>query len=519
MHHLDARAARRWGRDVLHQLGDQREEIDNLNVYPVPDGDTGTNLYLTVEAAVAAVERVPDDAGLGGVADAFARGALLGAKGNSGVILSQLLRGWADVLAEQPEGGPRAVRAALSRAAEQAYAAVSRPVEGTMLTVARAAAQGAERGSTLKDVVGNAVHAARAALAHTPDQLEALRQAGVVDAGGQGLLVLFESLAATVGGRRAGRRPRPRSTRPLSVPSTSRATPQQDAASRAAGRGICGPAYEVMYLLDAADDAVDPLRSRLDQLGDSLVVVGGGGLWNIHVHTDDVAAAVEAGLQAGRPHRLQVTRFADQRPHQPNSAAQSPLVGSPQRAVAVLAGAAGPGLARLFEGCGAEVVPSPADGLPSASDLLASIRRCKAEVVVLLPNDPQTLVVAQSAVSVAREEGIEAMVLPTHSAVQGLAAIAVHDPTSPLAQDLVRMSSAAAATRHVSVTCDVQEACEILTRMLAVGGDLLTVVTGTDPRSGQVAREVVAHVGRTQPQVEVSVVDGGQEGCLLLGLE
>ncbi|GAB3598462.1 DAK2 domain-containing protein [Angustibacter peucedani] len=528
---LDARAARRWGVDVLARLGDQRDEIDGLNVFPVPDGDTGTNLYLTVEQAVAAVEQLPDDADLGAVADAFARGALLGARGNSGVILSQLLRGWADVLREQG-GAPDAVRAALARAADQAYAAVGRPVEGTVLTVARAAADGAAAGGDdLTGVVTQALHQAQEALDRTPQQLEALARAGVVDAGGQGLVVLLESLVDTVSGRRSVRRPR----RAPSGPTAAQACDDLDEG---------GPAYEVMYLLDADDEAVTTLRGTLDALGDSLVVVGGGGLWNVHVHTDDVGAAVEAGVEAGRPHRIRVTHFAEQR-------GRRELAAGERRSVAVVAGAAGPGLAKVFEDCGAVVVLSAPGQRASTGEILEAVRDARADAVVLLPNDGDTLAAARAAGPAARDEGVQVAVLPTRAAVQGLAAIAVHDPDSPLSEDLVRMSAAAAATRHGAVTvaarealtsagwCQVGDALGILdgdvvvvgpdlrevagtvaTRMLQAGGELLTLVTGSDQQAAALADAVVAAVRSERRDVEVTVVEGGQDGYpLLLGVE
>ncbi|MGN6303158.1 MAG: DAK2 domain-containing protein [Angustibacter sp.] len=541
--HLDARAARQWGREVLAQLGEQRAEIDALNVFPVPDGDTGTNLYLTIESAAGAVEDLDDGAGLPEVADAFATGALLGARGNSGVILSQLLRGWAQVLAEQPDGGARAVREALERAAEEAYTAVSRPVEGTMLTVARAAAHGAREaaGDDLAAVVRAAVEAADDALARTTDQLEALHRAGVVDAGAQGLLVLLESLLGVVTEQRTVRSHRPP---PGARPVVSGASDDDPS--------DCGPEYEVMYLLDAPDDA-DPglatLRATLDRIGESTVVVGGGGLWNVHVHTDDVGAAIEAGVTAGRPHRIRVTRIADQRGRRA-ATGRGPGHGSDQ-AVAVVATAAGAGLAAVLEQAGAVVVPSAPGRRPSTAELLAAVRATHAQAVILLPNDRDTLVAAGAAAAAARDEGVHVAVLPTRAAVQGLAALAVHDPQSPLSQNLVRMSAAAAATRHGAVTVAAHEAltsagwcrpgdalglidgdvavigaqlpdvaADVVTRMLTGGGELLTLVTGDTEDAAALAEAVVAQVRAHRLDVEVNVVAGGQPGYpLLLGVE
>jgi dihydroxyacetone kinase-like predicted kinase len=305
-----------------------------------------------------------------------------------------------------------------------------------MLSIARAAADGA-RGGTLAAVVTGAAASARAALARTPQQLDVLARAGVVDAGGSGLLVLLEALAATV----TGERPRRRGRRPhVAQPAASAAA----ATLLTPGLHASGPAYEVMYLIDAADERVPELRSRLDALGDSLVVVGGAGLWNVHVHTDDIAAAIEAGIVAGRPHRLRVTRFADATP------ASTRASGQPRRPVAVVATASGPGLADVLTAHGAHVIDR-AGRTTSTAELLEAVQAVDADSVVVLPDDPQSLAAAQGAASAATQHGLHVAVLPTRAAVQALAAIAVHDPTGPRSEDLVRMAAAAAATRHGAV--------------------------------------------------------------------
>lgn len=523
--HLDARAGRRWALAALAELGDQRGEIDRSNVFPVADGDTGTNLLLTLEAGVAAVEQNPAAADcLSELAAVFARGALLGARGNSGVILAQFIRAWAQVLAEHQVADAATVREALGRGAAGAWAAVSRPVEGTMLSVARAASDGAA-GSTLAEVVTAAAAAAGAALERTTGQLDALARAGVVDAGGRGLLVLLDTLAEVVTGVSPGRRRRPW-TRPR-PPAVAGSEPD-------------GPAYEVVYLLDAGDEAVADLRTRLDGLGESLTVAGGEGLWTVHVHTDDVAGALEAGLAAGRPHRLAVTRLDG--PPRARPGEPGPLL--------VLATARGPGLAALLGASGAVVV-GPVGGRPSTLQLIQALRAAAGSRVVLLPDGPHALAVAGAAAGVARGEGQQVTVLPTRAAVQALAALAVHDPGAARDDDLVRMAAAAASTRHGSVRTaavdtatpvgpcrvgqtlglvggDVVEvgddpekvALSVVSRMLSAGGELLTLVWGSAPRSRALAEAVAGSVRRERGDVEVSVVDGGQAGeALLLGVE
>src|SRR3954454_22350980 len=293
---------------AVDALADTREEIDALNVYPVPDGDTGTNMYLTMSAARDAIhDAVAHGLDLGAALTAFRRGALLGARGNRGVILSQMLCALAIRIARAPpsERNAAVMAEAMAEATDASYAAVGTPVEGTILTVARAAADAAvrradEAAARARDVFAAAAEAAREALAHTPEQLEQLRAAGVVDAGGRGLSVILDAAETVL----TGRRPIP-ATQPIGTHTIPRAVSEADLHAD-------GPAYEVMYLLDAEDDAVAGLRGALAPLGDSLVVVGGEGLWNVHVHVDDVGAAIEAGIAAGHPHRVRVPDFAEQ---------------------------------------------------------------------------------------------------------------------------------------------------------------------------------------------------------------
>lgn len=317
---FDALAVRTWCGLALRALGRAREEIDAINVYPVADGDTGTNLYLTMESAVAAVEAVFDGHGtlterkppLADAARAMAHGALIGARGNSGTILAQLLRGMAQVLAADGETAHtdgEGLRLALRRAADSARHAVAHPVEGTVLSVASAAADAADGtegdcGSVARAAYGGAC----AALAATPGQLAVLERAGVVDAGGRGLVAVLAALVETFTGEVPvfGAHARVEAALASSSPGVADVTLCGDG-PEAVQEG--GPAFEVIYLLEADDSAVTRLRQRLDTLGDSLVVVGGDGLWNVHVHVDDAGAAVEAGVEAGRPYRIRITHF------------------------------------------------------------------------------------------------------------------------------------------------------------------------------------------------------------------
>ncbi|WP_280441769.1 DAK2 domain-containing protein, partial [Nocardia brasiliensis] len=305
---MDGTALLRWGRTCLDGLAHRRAEINALNVFPIPDADTGTNLLATMRAAMAAAEAIAAPSSAHEVAAAMARGATIGARGNSGIILSQVLRGIAEAVREGPLTAAT-LREALRRAAVLVRAALSVPIEGTILTVLDCAAASAagDAESTLAEVALAAADGAAKALGETPSQLGVLRDAGVVDAGARGLVVLLDSLVSVTLGEIPSRpeyTPRePGMTQPEPEPSeTTSPTPQ----------------YEVMYLLSDTDEArLATLRARLTELGDSVVVVGDGqGSWSAHVHCADAGAAVEAGLVAGRLSGIRIESFALAR-HEP----------------------------------------------------------------------------------------------------------------------------------------------------------------------------------------------------------
>ncbi len=527
---LDDAAVHRWCGSGLAALRAHQHEIDELNVYPVPDGDTGTNLVLTMTSARDALAVAEP----GSAMRRMARGALLGARGNSGVIVSQILRGMADSFTGLVAVRGAELARALRTASTAAYAAVARPVEGTVLSVVAAAADAAARLAS-DDLVAVARAAARAAadaLARTPQQLPVLAAAGVVDAGGRGLVLLLEALVEALSGIGPAEAEIPP---PAGVP---------------AGPGDpAGFGYEVQYLLDASPDAVAGLRRTLDALGNSLVVVGTGEgeppTWNVHVHVDDVGAAIEAGVAAGRPHRISVTRLADRvraaghhrraddQPHRPDG----------RGAVVV---AAGDGLTALFAAEGAVVVGRN----PSIAEMLAAVDATGAGRVVLLPNDANTLAVATSAAREAGQGGVRVSVVPTRSPVQALAALAVREASRDFADDVIAMAEAAGACRYgevctaarealtVAGRCrpgdllglvdgevhvigrDLDEVCRrLLDRMLGGGGELTTLVLGADaPPSLQPT--LTAHLNQSWPFVEVQCYTGGQPRYhLLVGVE
>jgi DAK2 domain fusion protein YloV len=405
---------------------------------------------------------------------------------------------------------------------------VATPVEGTVLTVARAAADGAAAAAaSLAEAVTAALAGAVAALDRTPEQLVALGRAGVVDAGGQGFVVILDALARTVTGGSA--RPRPLAA--------ARAQPPVVAL----GGGF---QYEVQYLLDADEAAAAAQRERLTSLGDSVVVAGtGGGSWNVHAHVDDVGAAIEAGVAAGPTRSISVVRFADQ-------------VGVPAAtSSAVVALVEGDGLARLFAREGVSVVDIGAgSGVGTGGDagrrVVAAAAETGAREVVLLPNDPQATTLAETAGEQLRSDGTRVVVIPTRSPVQGLAAVAVHDGKRRFDDDVVAMAEAAAATRFAEVCVaggqaltsvgmcragdvlglidgDVVEigadvltvALSLVDRLLRAGGELVTVLLGADAPDGA-GEAVGAQVRRRAPLTDVAVYRAGQPDTpLIVGVE
>ncbi len=545
---LDAAAVRRWCGGGLEALRAHQHEIDELNVYPVPDGDTGTNLVLTLASAQEALDALgalEAPAGessatpLGRAMRRMARGALLGARGNSGVIVSQILRGMADSLAVAVAVRGGELARALRSATEAAYAAVARPVEGTVLSVVAAAAEGAGRikSDDLLAVARAAARSAAEALARTPQQLPVLARAGVVDAGGRGLVLLLEALVEALS---PGETPA-RVVEPAAEPGVA-----EPGAVERAGEG--GHGFEVQYLLDAEAGAVDQLRRELDRLGDSLVVVGTGesgiATWNVHVHVGagQIGPALEAGLAAGRPHRISVTPLEDH-PHGPED--HRGPAGEPRRAAVVVA--AGDGLTALFEAEGATVVGRN----PSTREMLTAIEATGCSCVVLLPNDANTHAVASSAAREAETTpGVRVSVVPTRSPVQALAALAVRDPGRPFTDDVIAMAEAAGACRygevcsaqrdsltvagpcsagdllglvdgevHVIGTDLAEVSRRLLDRLLGGGGELVTLVLGADVPA-TLERTLTGHLAATWPFVEVQCYTGGQPRYhLLVGVE
>jgi len=559
---LDASTLRDWASRAVGDLITHTDEINRLNVFPVADADTGTNMLFTMRSALAYADRTQagsDDAAQ--VAAALAEGALHGARGNSGVILSQILRGLADASAAAAADGAGGLAdidavllgAALRHAVGLVVTSMGETVPGTIVSVLQAAAGAVEHaaaeGEDLVAVLDAAADAAVIALDKTPQQLDVLAEAGVVDAGGRGLLVLFDAFTWTLTGdvpRRAEYRPSPPDAESVT---TDQAPPQ----------------FEVMYLLSDCDSTgLDTLRERLEKLGESVAIAtsgtggGTGGLdrgdrgidaerYSVHVHADDAGGAIEAALDLGIPSRIQITALA--------GVVRNYAAGSWSRDRAVLAVVDGDGAEQLFAREGAQILRPDSGALDptaalSAKQLLRALVDAGAAQIMVLPNGYVAAEELVAACTTAIGWGIDVVPLPVGSMVQGLAALAVHDAGHEAVDDGYTMARAAAAARHGSVriaseqaltwagTCrpgdglgiagdevlivapDVAAAgAGLIDLLLAAGGELVTVLTGVDVDQ-DVSAALAAHVHHHHPGIELVTYHTGHRGdALMIGVE
>lgn len=545
---LDASGLREWAHTCVGDLIAHTDEINRLNVFPVADADTGTNMLFTMRAAWAEAENAASgDGDVAAVAAALAGGALHGARGNSGVILSQILRGLADVTADAATAldgvlasvDGAVLAAALRHAVGLVVASMGESVPGTILSVLEAAAQAAESAVAGSADLGGAAtaasDAAAVALDKTTEQLDVLTEAGVVDAGGRGLLVLLDALARIASGHAPGRKEY--------VP----APPEIETVVTAPG-----PRFEVMYLLTGCrPDGVELLRQRLDELGDSVAIAAsasdGGGRYSVHVHTDDAGGAIEAALPFGAPSRIQITGL--------NVGSGTHALGGWAKDRAVLAVVDGDGAAELFAGEGAHVLrPDPDATDPTtavtAKELLRGLVDAGAAQIMVLPNGFVAAEELVAGCTAAIGWGIDVVPVPAGSMVAGLAALAVHDAERQAVDDGYTMARAAAGARHGSVRVATEEALTwagtclpgqglgiagdevlivaeditaagagLIDLLLVAGGELVTVLSGADvdPAVGEALQR---HVHNEHLGAELVTYATGHRGdALLIGVE
>ena len=526
--------------------------LNRLNVYPVPDGDTGTNMSRTLDAVVAELDLAPAD-DLVASCKAISHGSLMGARGNSGVILSQILRGLAGAFERSAGAGPVELAAGLDAAATAAYAAVLRPIEGTILSVARGAADAAVAragdGADLVGVVTASRDAGAVALAYTPEQLPVLKQAGVVDAGGAGFLLLLHALLEVVDGT-----PVPEAeVFDGPVGDVFAAVARRPASAGDSAVDVSELRYEVMFFLDLADEHIDTFKSAWGAIGDSIVVVGGEGLWNCHVHTNDIGAAIEAGLgDGGRPSKIRVTDLFEEvdDEHRAREAALGVAstgqgrsggasFGLPPVTTAVVAVASGQGLAELFGHLHVQGVVTGGQTMnPSTAELLAAVEAVNARQVILLPNNKNIIAVAEQVDTLTAKHVV---VVPTRAMPEALAALVVYDPEESAEVNAAAMVAAIDGTVTGEVTQAVRDsasdagpvttgdwigivrgegivavagsltaaALALLDHLVTADHEIVTVIVGADATRERTS-EVLAWLAEQRPNCEVEVHGGGQ---------
>ena len=525
-----------------------QEGINRLNVYPVPDGDTGTNMTRTLDAVVAELEGA--DAGLETTCEAISHGSLMGARGNSGVILSQILRGLAATMRTNTPPTATKLADALKAASVAAYEAVLKPIEGTILTVVRETADAAQRaahdGATLAAMLHVARAAGRTALANTPEQLPVLKDAGVVDAGGAGFLLLMDSALHVVDGE------------PLPEPEEG-GGPSAEQLERVMQRGandgmvdVSELRYEVMFLLNIEDAKSKAFMEAWGKIGDSIVVVGGDGLYNCHVHTNDIGAAIEAPLElGGKPFKIRVTDLFEEvaEEHAQREAELGVSNTTPVRRpavkqlppvnCAVVAVCSGDGLAELFGQRNVQGVVTGGQTMnPSTAELLDAVEHMNAQQVVILPNNKNIIPVANQINALTKKD---VRVVPTCSMAEALAALVFYDPEADAAVNAEAMTGAAEAVATGEITQAVRDTntevgpvkngdwiglvrgdgvvavggtmvaatTQLLDALITPGRELLTMITGDLATSRQI-EEVIAYLSENHPDVEVEVHAGGQ---------
>ncbi len=548
---LDVHALRDVITTYRDTVRDHAGGLNRLNVYPVPDGDTGTNMARTLDAVVAEMEGA--DAGdLDATCDAISHGSLMGARGNSGVILSQILRGLASTLKEQTEGTGQRFADALTAASTGAYQAVLKPIEGTILTVVRESAEAARAASadnaSLVDTLRAARDAGKRALDNTPELLPVLKDAGVVDAGGAGYLLFLDSALHVIDGQ------------PLPEPdgvddyAHGLSDEQFEAVAHRVSDvdgelDVSEQRYEVMYFLDLIDDRIDDFKQGWGAIGDSIVVVGGDGIWNCHVHTNDIGAAIEVALELdGRPKQIRVTDLFEEvaEEHANREAAMTGQhvptragAGLPRVTTAVVAVCSGDGLAELFANLGVQGIVTGGQTLnPSTAELLDTVEHVNADEVIVLPNNKNIIPVAEQLNALTTKQVV---VVPTRTMPEALAALVVYDPEASAAENAAEMVESAGSVATGEITQAVRDstadvgsirtgdwmgiakgdgivvveatvdgaARKLLDHLLSDDGELLTVITGVDA-DRSVTSDLEAWLADEHADVQLEIHAGGQ---------
>jgi hypothetical protein len=469
-------------RTALAWLQTNQEEINDLNVFPVPDGDTGSNMYLTLRSAVEEAQAAADPSSAASVLAAAAHGSLMGARGNSGVIFSQVLRGLSQGAGSRSRLDAPGWARALGEARTVAYKAVMKPTEGTILTVVReaaeAAAHAAEDSADVVVVLEQAVRASHAAVERTTEQLQVLRDAGVVDAGGFGFAVILEGFSRAIADPASAQSPPIGPRRRSGEDRVQLPFAATDAGPRpSARRGAAavemreeGWGYCTEFLIHGPGLDPDALRSELGRLGESALVVGDPDLVRVHIHTAEPAPLIALASSRGRLSKLKVEDMSAQHhdvldradaaeaagPDEGAAESAGPLPGAPRKAIGVVSVAPGLGFRDILASLGADAVVEGGQTMnPSIEDLLNAVRATHADKVVLLPNNGNVILTAQQVDGLI--DDCEVTVVPTRNLPQGIAALLALEPDSALDVNSSRMIAAIEHVHALEVTRAVRD--------------------------------------------------------------
>jgi DAK2 domain fusion protein YloV len=514
-------------------LEERKQEINDLNVYPVPDGDTGTNLSLTLRGVRDALNKLSPSLGQGELCNAIAQAALMGARGNSGVILSQIVRGAMEVLGRSGPMTSAAIAHSLRHATDTAYRAVRKPVEGTMLTVLRDMAEAAERlvgdeGDVESHGLLEAVIAEGwRSVERTPSLLRVLADAGVVDAGGFGLVVLLEGIAK--GGRGTVVPIETHVERGPSVGDVLLAEEEEEGSAY----GYC-----TSFLLTGHEVDKDRLEDELSRLGDSLLVVGGGGQVKVHVHTDDPGRVLSIGTSLGVLSEIEIDNMAEQAEARARRLAENDGLPADPGLTQVVAVVAGEGNKRLFRNLGVDFIVDGGQSMnPSTEDLMRAISKAKAPSVIILPNNGNVIMTADQTTRLSDKN---VLVVPSRSVQAGLMAAVVYDRRNEGEVNAREMRAALQGVVTADITQAVRDSLvdgvqvrardfigliddrvvvaaadlgsaldDVLARLLDGGREILTALVGEGDQAEE-ARALLERLRLDHPEVEIEVHDGGQ---------
>ncbi len=544
---IDATMFLQMMRAGARSLNNNVETVNALNVFPVPDGDTGTNMNLTITSGVQEMEKSATAETVGKLAEALSRGLLMGARGNSGVILSQLFRGFSKAVADKERINARQLADAFQRGVETAYKAVIKPVEGTILTVAREAADaGMKRSWGTEDplvIMETVLNEAKRTLARTPDMLPVLKTTGVVDAGGQGLVFIYEGMFAALSGQVTAEATEVSALPDLdSLASMAHENFQAKIDPSEIEHGYC---TEFIINLKTDRRETKPFdeevfRNEIGQFGDSLLVVSDEELVKVHIHAEFPGDALNCAMAYGDLTRIKIDNMREQHAAAAGEApaAKPAPKAAPDKKYGIVAVAAGPGIADIFRSLQVDVVIEGGQTMnPSTEEIVKAIRRINAEHVIILPNNKNIILTAEQAGEVV---DTPVTVLPTRTIPQGLSALLAFDADAEPAANEERMREAYQAVQSGELTYAIRDsklngheikkgdylgiregkielvgqevtetAVELVTRMIGEGADVVTIIYGQDVTADQ-AEALQKAIAERHPDVEVEVHEGGQ---------